>query len=201
MIKHIVFLKLSKDGFDNIDTIVSKLNGLKDDISYIRSLEVGVNFAQEDRAFDVSLTVVLDDKDSLNDYAIDPNHTPVIEYLKSLGTTSKVVDYEFEVTDEDKISQASIIKKANTYFDGNVTSRTVELLDGTIKTLGIMMPGSYTFGTQKAEVMDILQGDVEVTIDGKTSCVKAGESFEVGANSSFDIKVNILTDYCCNYID
>ncbi|MBE0435121.1 MAG: DUF1255 family protein, partial [Methylomicrobium sp.] len=41
----------------------------------------------------------------------------------------------------------SVIKKANVYHNGNVTSRTVKFADGSIKTLGFMLPGEYTFNT------------------------------------------------------
>lgn len=96
----------------------------------------------------------------------------------------------------------TIIKKANLYFDGQVTSRTVEFADGTHKTLGIMMPGSYTFGTEAAEIMEIMQGTCSIKLKGEDSFrdIKAGESFNVDANSSFDIKVETVTDYCCSYI-
>ena len=36
-----------------------------------------------------------------------------------------------------------VIKAANIYFDGKVTSRVVQFADGSKKTLGIMMPGEY----------------------------------------------------------
>ena len=38
------------------------------------------------------------------------------------------------------LDNASIVKKANIYYDGNVTSRTVNLSDGTTQSLGIMLP-------------------------------------------------------------
>ncbi|MEA3384008.1 MAG: pyrimidine/purine nucleoside phosphorylase [Campylobacterota bacterium] len=96
-----------------------------------------------------------------------------------------------------------MIKKANLYFDGQVTSRTVVEADGSRKTLGIMMPGSYTFGTQEAEHMEILAGKVEVEFsdDSNNETIVGGEYFEVPANSSFDIKVLEITDYCCTYIN
>lgn len=95
----------------------------------------------------------------------------------------------------------SVVKEANIYFDGNVTSRTVEFEDGTIKSLGIMLPGEYTFGTNDAEIMEMLSGDLEVKLpneDWKT--LNTPESFQVGANASFDVKVKSVTDYCCSYI-
>lgn len=202
MIKHIVFFKLSEEGMKQKDDIIVKLNNLKNDIDLIKALEVGVNFAQEDRAYDLCLTVVVTSRDALNEYASHPKHLPVIEFLKSLNTQTKVVDYEIAKTQEDEFGNATITKKANQYFEGQVTSRTVIDSDGSRKTLGIMMPGSYTFGTAEAEHMEILAGKVEVEFpdDSNKETFCGGEYFEVPANSSFDIKVLEVTDYCCTYI-
>ena len=95
-----------------------------------------------------------------------------------------------------------IIKKANQYFDGKVTSRTVEFSDGTVKTLGIMMPGEYLFNTAAAEIMEIMAGECEIKLKGEDGfrTIEEGDSFDVPANSSFDIKVHTLVDYCCSYI-
>ena len=97
----------------------------------------------------------------------------------------------------------TVTREANVYFDGNVTSRVVAFEDGTTKTLGIMMPGEYTFGTEKAELMEILAGELTYCLAGTDSWlfVKGGESFNVPANSSFDLKVTTLVDYCCSYLD
>ncbi|AXH11938.1 pyrimidine/purine nucleoside phosphorylase [Halarcobacter bivalviorum] len=95
-----------------------------------------------------------------------------------------------------------LTKKANVYFDGNVTSRSFLDENGESKSLGIMMPGSYTFGTNQAELMEILDGEVEVKLkDSDTwNTYTADTSFDVPANSSFDIKVKTITDYCCSYL-
>ena len=50
------------------------------------------------------------------------------------------------------------------YFDGNVTSRTFIDIDGSKKSLGIMMIGEYLFGTAEAEIMGIIEGHVEVRL-------------------------------------
>jgi len=93
-------------------------------------------------------------------------------------------------------------KKANIYFDGNVTSRSFIDEDGESKSLGIMMPGTYNFGTAQAELMEILAGEVEVKLAGEDTWNTYTEntSFSVIANSNFDIKVKTITDYCCSYI-
>ncbi len=95
----------------------------------------------------------------------------------------------------------TIVKEANIYFDGKVTSRTVLFADGTRKTLGIMLPGDYEFGTEAKELMEILAGELEIRLPGEDwKSVSAGESFEVPANSSFKVKIAKVTDYCCSYI-
>jgi purine/pyrimidine-nucleoside phosphorylase len=101
-----------------------------------------------------------------------------------------------------KFENVSVVKAANIYFDGKVTSRTVEFSNGDVKTLGIMMPGEYRFGTDKKEIMEILSGQVEVLLPGEDLWrqIAGGDSFEVPANASFDIKVMDVTDYCCSYL-
>ena len=97
----------------------------------------------------------------------------------------------------------TVVKAANIYFDGKVTSRTVLFADGSKKTLGIMQPGDYEFGTDAKEIMEILAGDLEVLLPGNDQwqTIKGGESFEVPANSKFGLKIKTVTDYCCSYIN
>lgn len=96
----------------------------------------------------------------------------------------------------------SIIKAANVYFDGKVTSRTVLFPNGEKKTLGIMMPGDYEFGTGDKEIMEILAGTLEVLLPGKDTweSITGGQAFEVPANSRFKLVIKELTDYCCSYV-
>jgi hypothetical protein len=57
-----------------------------------------------------------------------------------------------------EFKNVTVIKKANIYFDGRVTSRTVIFPDGSKKTLGIMVPGDYEFSTAEPEITEILAG-------------------------------------------
>lgn len=93
------------------------------------------------------------------------------------------------------------VKEANIYYDGNVTSRTLKFADGSTKSLGIMMPGEYTFGTNEAEIMEIMSGELDVKLPGEDwKTLKTPETFNVPANSSFDLKIKTVTDYCCSYV-
>ncbi len=101
-----------------------------------------------------------------------------------------------------QFDNVSIVKQANIYFDGKVTSRAVIFADGSRKTLGIMMPGDYEFGTEQAELMEILAGDLEVRLPGQSEWqhIVAGQAFEVPANATFSLRIKQITDYCCSYL-
>ncbi|WHH58851.1 pyrimidine/purine nucleoside phosphorylase [Petroclostridium sp. X23] len=102
-----------------------------------------------------------------------------------------------------QFDNVTIIKKANIYYDGKVTSRTVVFENGEKKTLGIMMPGEYEFGTAQKEIMEIMAGVMEVKLPDNTDwiTISAGQTFEVPANSSFKLIVKEIADYCCSYLN
>ena len=66
----------------------------------------------------------------------------------------------------------TIVKAANVYFDGKVTSRTIKFADGSTKSLGLMQPGEYEFGTAKREIMEIMAGELEVFLPGASEWQK-----------------------------
>ncbi len=101
-----------------------------------------------------------------------------------------------------EFKNVTIVKKANIYFNGGVTSRTVLFPDGSKKTLGVMLPGEYEFNTSDREVMDIYSGEMDVLLPGEQDwkTIKSGESFQVPANSRFNLKVKVVSDYCCSFI-
>ena len=102
-----------------------------------------------------------------------------------------------------ELNNVTVVKEANIYFDGQVTSRTVLLADGSRRTLGIMQPGEYEFGTEQKELMEILSGNLEILLPGSDTWqqIQGGQSFEVPANSKFGIRIKTITDYCCSYLD
>ena len=102
---------------------------------------------------------------------------------------------------EERFENVTIVKRANVYFDGKVTSRTVEFPDGTRKTLGVMLAGEYQFDTGVEELMEVLGGEMTVKLPGSDEwrTFTAGESYVVPANSSFALKIEGVADYCCSY--
>ncbi len=108
----------------------------------------------------------------------------------------------FERSNMSQFENVTITKVANVYFDGKVTSRTILLQDGSRKTLGIMLPGEYEFNTEDKELMEIISGELEVSLpdgDGWKQVI-GGESFEVPSDSIFKLRIKTITDYCCSFI-
>jgi len=101
-----------------------------------------------------------------------------------------------------EFTDVTVVKKANIYFGGNVTSRTVMFPDGSRKTLGIMMSGEYEFNTADRELMEVLDGEAEVLLPGEENwkVFNEGDVFEIEANSFFRIRTQDVLDYCCSYI-
>lgn len=88
----------------------------------------------------------------------------------------------------------------NEYFDGKVKS--IAFQTKTLPaTVGVMDIGDYTFGTSQHETMTVVSGSLEITLKGEpqSRVYQAGESFEVAADSSFDVKVVEQTAYLCTY--
>lgn len=102
----------------------------------------------------------------------------------------------------DKLTHVTVVKKANIYFDGKVTSRTVLLEDGNRKTLGIILPGQYEFGTEDREHMEVLAGRIDVLLPGSKAWASyaAGQAFDIPANCRFQVSADTVSDYCCSYI-
>lgn len=88
----------------------------------------------------------------------------------------------------------------NEYFDGKVKS--IGFQTKTLPaTVGVMDIGEYEFGTSQHETMTVVSGSLEITLKGESQSklYQAGESFEVEANSSFNVKVVEQTAYLCTY--
>lgn len=97
----------------------------------------------------------------------------------------------------------TVDSKANVYFDGRVVSHTIHFADGTRKTLGLIYPGKYHFGTAAPERMEIIAGACDVTLDGTSEImvIEEGSAFDVAGNSGFTIVVNDgICEYICSFL-
>ena len=101
-----------------------------------------------------------------------------------------------------QFDNVSVVKKSNVFFGGLCVSHTLLFPDGVRKTVGVIFVSQLTFNTSGAERMEITSGVGRVRLKGEKEwrALKAGDQFEVAANSSFEIEALEPLDYVCHFV-
>tara|TARA_Y100001960_G_scaffold157168_1_gene165304 strand:- start:485 stop:754 length:270 start_codon:yes stop_codon:yes gene_type:complete len=86
--------KLSEKTPENMECAVNSLRSLEGNIEVLKSIEVGTDFLESDRSYDIVLTAEFESREGLEIYGGHKNHLPVVKIMRSLCSSSAVVDYE-----------------------------------------------------------------------------------------------------------
>jgi len=99
------------------------------------------------------------------------------------------------------IGDAAAMLKHNSYFEGQVQSVGFER-SGRRASVGVIAVGSFHFGTDSAERMTVVSGELWAKLPGETSFrpFAAGTCFEVAAKSGFDVRADAPSAYLCEYL-
>lgn len=98
MVKHIVLWKLpdTPEKPARMEAIKVNLEALKDKISYIKDIHVGINFNTSEFASDIILESIFESKEDLEAYIVHPEHKAFgAEYVRPYVSERRVIDYEF----------------------------------------------------------------------------------------------------------
>lgn len=94
MIVHIVLFQFKEENKKaNMIQAKQMLENLMGAVPSLRSIDVGMNFSEEERAMDLSIITAFESKEDLDAYAVHPEHLKVVDFIKSVVEYSKVVDY------------------------------------------------------------------------------------------------------------
>ncbi len=90
--------------------------------------------------------------------------------------------------------------ETNEYFDGKVKSIAFQG-EEKAATVGVMAAGEYLFNTADKEKMTVVSGEMRIKRSGESEATtyRAGQSFDVAANSAFDVSVPADCAYLCVY--
>ena len=94
MVKHIVMFKLTEKTSQNMELATDSLRSLENKIETLKSIEIGTDFLESDRSYDIVLTAHFDNQEDLKTYSSHENHLPVVKIMRSLCSSAVVVDYE-----------------------------------------------------------------------------------------------------------
>lgn len=92
MLTHIVLFKL-KDK-DDLPKAKELLLALKDKISLIKEMEVGINIVHSDRSYDLGLYTKFDSLADMQAYQVHPEHVKFGEYITKIREAVVSIDYE-----------------------------------------------------------------------------------------------------------
>ncbi len=97
---------------------------------------------------------------------------------------------------------ATVRTRANVYFDGKCVSHSLDMADGSKKSVGVILPASLRFNTGAPERMELVDGECRVKLPGSAEWVvfRAGQSFDVPGQSAFDIEVTQTLHYVCHFL-
>lgn len=97
MIVHIVMFKFKEQNRAlNMAKVQKRLEDLEEHIDVLKSMEVGINFNESERAMDMSLYATFETQLDLKIYQEHPKHQEVVALIKEVTKESRVVDYILE---------------------------------------------------------------------------------------------------------
>ena len=99
MIKHIVMWKLKEfaegnEKLENAKIIKAGLEALKNEISEIKFIEVGININEAEKESDVVLVSEFESMEALDIYQNNEKHKEVATFIKKVVEKRVAVDYE-----------------------------------------------------------------------------------------------------------
>ena len=68
MVKHIVMFKLTEKTSENMELATNSLRSLEGKIETLKSIEIGTDFLESDRSYDIVLTTHFESKEGLKIY-------------------------------------------------------------------------------------------------------------------------------------
>ncbi|HEY6438146.1 MAG TPA: Dabb family protein [Ignavibacteriaceae bacterium] len=99
MIKHIVLWRLNESAYGNdkktnAGLLKEKLLAIEGKVEGLHKVEVGFDFSNEKDSCDVVLYSEFENKESLQQYQIHPDHEEIKKWLSEVRYERRVVDYE-----------------------------------------------------------------------------------------------------------
>lgn len=94
MIKHVLFVKLKDNSPSECELVKKLFLSMKDNIDFIRDIQVGIDFLKSERSYDIVLELTLDSPEALEKYQNDKYHVEKVKpVIHARRLSSAAVDY------------------------------------------------------------------------------------------------------------
>ena len=94
MLTHVVLFKLKDRSPENISATRDRIALISGQIPQLRSLEVGINVVDSERAYDIALVETFESVEAMKAYQVHPVHVELLKDVVPRFDTSVSVDYE-----------------------------------------------------------------------------------------------------------
>ena len=81
-------------GIIHAKALLQEIHQRKGNIETLKAIEIGSDFLESERSYDIVLIAQFDNQEDLKIYAQHENHLPVVKIMRSLCSSSVVVDYK-----------------------------------------------------------------------------------------------------------
>ena len=96
MVKHILFVKMKDNSIEQCEKVKALFLSMKEQIPFLREVQVGIDYLHSQRSYDVVLELVVDDRQALEDYQKNTYHVEKVKpYIHAVRIGSATVDYEY----------------------------------------------------------------------------------------------------------
>ena len=92
MVKHVLFVKMKNPSREECEKVKALFLSMKEQIDFIRDLQVGIDYLHSERSYDVVLELIVDDRQALEAYQKNAYH---VENAVSCARSSSVGRAEF----------------------------------------------------------------------------------------------------------
>lgn len=97
MVEHIVLFKFSEaTTSDQKDEAISQAKQLANHIDGILDIQMGYNFSERSKGYELGLTVRFVNKEALEIYGPHPKHQEYVQFLKAIGIVD-ILALDFEI--------------------------------------------------------------------------------------------------------
>ncbi|MEL7607874.1 MAG: Dabb family protein [Bacillota bacterium] len=93
MVKHVVCMKFRER--EEAPKVAQMLHSLVGKVPTLLSMEVGLDYMQSQRSYDLVLIATYTSREALDAYTVHPEHKKVQEYIHGVREAVVAVDFEY----------------------------------------------------------------------------------------------------------
>lgn len=93
MLVHMVMFRVKEAFAEDLAQFMDDVRALEGRVPSLRSIEIGRNIVESERAYDVGLIARFDDIAGMEAYQVHPEHVKLLDRIRPVTTSAVAVDF------------------------------------------------------------------------------------------------------------